>query len=144
VGRPDDAGEHLLGVRAEASAIAAADLLGDDGGPGGLFAAPIGGVDRRVRKQSEHRGEFGGQMGGKWFRRLQPHWPGDQPSAPSSRPRAVARPWSVRHPASRRSRNSRAACRTGVCILTTTATAAAPSYTLAAPSASEVCNPWRP
>ena len=80
VGRPDDAAEHLLGVRAVATAIAAADLPGDDGGPDGLLGAPIGGVDRRVPKESEHRGEFDGQMSGESFGRLQRRRLGDQSS----------------------------------------------------------------
>ena len=83
VGCPDDAGEHLLGVCAVASAIAAADLPDDDGGPDGLFGAPIGGVDRRVPKESEHRGEFDGQMSRESFGRLQRRWLGDQPSESS-------------------------------------------------------------
>ena len=101
VGCPDDAGEHLLGVCAVASAIAAAELPGDDGGPEGLFGSPIGGVDRRLPKEGEHRREFDGQMRGE-----------SQPSESSEQSAAGrARPWSLRHPASRRSRNSKAACR---------------------------------
>ena len=52
VGGAHDAGEHLLGVGAVPGAIAAADLAGDDGGPNGLFGAPVGGVDRRVPTES--------------------------------------------------------------------------------------------
>ena len=60
--------------------ISAADLAGDDGGPDGLFGTPVGRVDRRVPKESEHRGEFDGQMGGESFGGLQGRWLGDQPS----------------------------------------------------------------
>ncbi len=49
-----DAGEHLLGVGAVTSAIAAADLAGDDGGADGVFRAPVGGVDRRVPEEGEY------------------------------------------------------------------------------------------
>ena len=80
VGCPDDAGQHLLGVRAVASAIATADLADDDGGPDGLFGAPVGRVDRRVPEKSQHRGEFDGQMGGESFGGLQRRWLRDQPS----------------------------------------------------------------
>ena len=62
---PHDAGEHLLGVGAVPGAIAAADLAGDDGGPNGLFGAPVGGVDRRVPQKAEYRREFGGQVRGE-------------------------------------------------------------------------------
>ena len=46
-----DAGEDLLGVGALAGAVAAAHLADDDGGPDGLFGAPVGGVDRRVPQE---------------------------------------------------------------------------------------------
>ena len=113
VGCPDDAGEHLLGVRAVASAIATADLADDDGGPDGLFGAPVGRVDRRVPEKSQHRGEFDGQMGGESFGGLQRRWLRDQPSESGEQSAAGGRQTMVTQPpASRRSRNSRAACRT--------------------------------
>ena len=98
VGGPVDAGEHLLGVRAVASAISAADLAGGDGGPDGLFGAPVGRVDRRVPKESEHRGEFEGQMSGESFCRLQGRWLGDQPSEAGEQSAAGGRPTMVGRP----------------------------------------------
>ena len=53
-----DAGEDLLGVGALAGAVAAAHLADDDGGPDGLFGAPVGGVDRRVPQEREDGAEF--------------------------------------------------------------------------------------
>ena len=108
-----DVGEDLLGVGALTGAVAAAHLADDDGGSDGLFGAPVGGVDRRVPQEREDGGEFAGQMGGKALgvvvrRRLvdQPAEPGEQ----SARGR-WPRPWSLRPPASRRSRSARPACK---------------------------------
>ena len=101
-GMPYDAGEDLLGVGALAGAVAAAHLADDDGGPDGLFGAPVGGVDRRVPQEREEGVEI--------------RWPGARRSA-RRRPRAVARPWSLRLPALRRSRSARPALQ-GVLHLT--------------------------
>ena len=60
-----DAGEDLLGVGALSGAVAAADLADDDGGPDGLFGAPVGGVDRRVPQEGEEGAEFSGQVRGE-------------------------------------------------------------------------------
>ena len=98
VGCPDDAGEHLLGVRAVASAIATADLADDDGGPDGLFGAPVGRVDRRVPEKSQHRGEFDGQMGGESFGGLQRRWLRDQPSESGEQSAAGGRQTMVTQP----------------------------------------------
>ena len=108
-----------LGVGALAGAVAAAHLADDDGGPDGLFGAPVGGVDRRVPQEREDgRGNWlarcaakrsaSSSAGGLSISRL---------SRASSRPRAVARPWSLRAPALRRSRSARP-CPQGVLYLT--------------------------
>ena len=60
-----DAGEDLLGVGALSGAVAAAHLADDDGGPDGLFGAPVGGVDRRVPQEREDGAEFDGQVRGE-------------------------------------------------------------------------------
>ena len=60
-----DAGEHLPGVRSVTSALAAADLAGDDGGADGVFGAPVGGVDRRVPEEGEHGRELRVEMRGE-------------------------------------------------------------------------------
>ena len=60
-----DAGEDLLGVGALPGAVAAAHLADDDGGPDGLFGAPVGGVDRRVPQECEDGAEFDGQVRGE-------------------------------------------------------------------------------
>ena len=60
-----DAGEDLLGVGALSGAVAAAHLADDDGGPDGLFGAPVGGVDRRVPQEGEEGAEFDGQVRGE-------------------------------------------------------------------------------
>ena len=49
-GGAHDAGQDLLGVGAVAGAVAAAHLADDDGGPDGLFGAPVGGVERGSHK----------------------------------------------------------------------------------------------
>ena len=61
-GGAHDAGEDLLGVGAVAGAVAAAHLADDDGGPDGLFGAPVGGVKRGVPQEEEHGREFVGQV----------------------------------------------------------------------------------
>ena len=61
-GGAHDAGQDLLGVGAVAGAVAAAHLADDDGGPDGLFGAPVGGVERGVPQEEEHGREFGGQV----------------------------------------------------------------------------------
>ena len=61
----NDAGEDLLGVGALPGAVAAAHLADDDGGPDGLFGAPVGGVDRRVPQEREDGAEFDGQVRGE-------------------------------------------------------------------------------
>ena len=68
VGRSYDAGEDLLGIGAVASAIAAADLAGNDRGADGVFGAPVGRVDRRDPEEGEHGGEFGVEMRGETLR----------------------------------------------------------------------------
>ena len=77
-----NAGEDLLGVGALAGAVAAAHLTGDDGGPDGLFSAPIGGVDRRVPQKGEDGGEFDGQVGGEALGVVQRRRVVDQPAEP--------------------------------------------------------------
>ena len=83
-----DAGEDLLGVGALSGAVAAAHLADDDGGPDGLFGAPVGGVDRRVPQEREDGAEFAGQVRGEALgvvvrRRVvdQPAEPGEQSAA---------------------------------------------------------------
>ena len=61
-GGAHDAGQDLLGVGAVAGAVAAAHLADDDGGPDGLFGAPVGGVERGVPQEEKHGREFGGQV----------------------------------------------------------------------------------
>ena len=65
-GGSDHGGEGLLGGGAAPGPIAAADLARDDGGPDGVFGAPVGGVDGlRVVEEGEQRGPFGSQMRGE-------------------------------------------------------------------------------
>ena len=75
-----DAGEDLLGVGALAGAVAAAHLADDDGGPDGLFGAPVGGVDRRVPQEGEEGGEFDGQVRGEALGVVQRRRVVDQPA----------------------------------------------------------------
>ena len=77
-----NAGEDLLGVGALAGAVAAAHLTGDDGGPDGLFGAPVGGVDRRVPQKGEDGGEFDGQVGSEALGVVQRRRVVDQPAEP--------------------------------------------------------------
>ena len=64
-GGAHDTGQHLLGVRPAPGAVAAADLAGDHRGADGLLGPPVGGVDRRVAQEEEHRREFVGQVLGE-------------------------------------------------------------------------------
>ena len=115
VGCPDDAGEHLLGVRAVASAIATAQTLrmttaGRMACSARQLVASTDGCQRKANTA--------GNSMARWAANRSAASSGDgfaisRASRASSRPRAVAKPWSLNPPpASRRSRNSRAACRT--------------------------------
>ena len=63
-----------------AVAVAAAHLADYDGGPDGLFGAPVGRVERGVPQEEEHGGEFGGQVGGEALGVVQPGRCVDQPA----------------------------------------------------------------
>ena len=57
-------------------------LADDDGGPDGLFGAPVGGVDRRVPEKGEDGGEFDGQVRGEALGVVQRRRVVDQPAEP--------------------------------------------------------------
>lgn len=60
---PEHRGEHLLGLCAAGGAVAAATHLpGDDGGAEGLFGAPIGGIERRIKEEAEDRVKLDDEM----------------------------------------------------------------------------------
>ena len=81
-GGAHDAGQHLLRVGAVAGAVATAHLAGDDGGPDGLFGAPVGGIDRQVPQEEEHGIEFSGQVSGEALGVFQRWGCVDQPTEP--------------------------------------------------------------
>ena len=81
-GGAHDAGQDLLGVGAVAGAVAAAHLADDDGGPDGLFGAPVGGVERGVPQEEEHGREFGGQVRRETLGVVERRRCVDQPSEP--------------------------------------------------------------
>jgi hypothetical protein len=59
------AGEHLLRVCAAVSAVPTTDFARDDGGPQGLFGAPVGRINHRVEQKGEDRRVFDREVGGK-------------------------------------------------------------------------------
>jgi len=60
---PEDAGEHLLRLRAPGRAIPAADFARDDGRPQRVFGAPIGGVNGvGFEQEGKHGRELDGEM----------------------------------------------------------------------------------
>ena len=96
-----DAGEDLLGVGALAGAVAAAHFADDDGGPDGLFGAPVGGVDRRVpQKREEGLNSVARARRAISVVRRRLDVDRRQIRA-SSRPSGDARPWALRPPALR-------------------------------------------
>ena len=63
MGGAEHRGEHLLGLCAAGGAVAAATHLpGDDGGAEGLFGAPIGGIERRIKEEAEDRVKLDDEM----------------------------------------------------------------------------------
>ena len=63
MGRSEHRGEHLLGLCAARGAVAAATHLpGHDGGAEGLFSAPIGGIERRIKEEAEDRVKLDDEM----------------------------------------------------------------------------------
>ena len=90
-GGTHDAGQHLLGVGPAPGAVAAADLTRDHCGSDGLFGPPVGGVDRRVAQEEEHRREFVGQVLGEALGGGQRRRGVDQPAEPGGEPTAGRR-----------------------------------------------------
>ena len=94
--------------------VAAAHLAGDDGGPDGLFGAPVGGVDRRVPQEQKHGRESVAKCPAKRLASSNRGGGVDLATEPlaSSRPRADARLCGLSAPAWQRPRKSRPAWRT--------------------------------
>ena len=90
-GGTHDAGQHLPGVGPAPGAVAAADLTRDYCGADGLFGPPVGGVDRRVAQEEEHRREFVGQVLGEALGVGQRRRGVDQPAEPGGEPTAGRR-----------------------------------------------------
>ena len=86
-----DAGQHLLSVGPAPGAVAAADLTRDHCGADGLLGPPVGGVDRRVAQEEEHRREFVGQVLGEALGVGQRRRGVDQPAEPGGEPTAGRR-----------------------------------------------------